>query len=102
MVALHLFGIVVNLLLNLIGALKGLQIEFVIGLHGFLVQCENQLFHFQDFRNSLLRECGILLLEGFGILDDVFRIVADAFKVADRADGRRKITLVEIVEPHTR
>ena len=47
MVALHLFGVVIYLILNAIGAVKGFKVKFVVSHHDFFVQMENQLFIFK-------------------------------------------------------
>ena len=52
-VLLHKVSIIIYLILNAIGSFKGFEVEFVVGLHGFLVQAENQLLHLLDFSDGV-------------------------------------------------
>ena len=52
-VLLHKIGVVIYLILNAIGTIEGFEVEVVLGLHGFLVQAENQLLHLLDFSDGI-------------------------------------------------
>ena len=98
MIALHLIGQTVNLVLYLVGAPKSFHIHLMVRLHGCLVERNDQRFHLVNLLDGVVREAHVVLLQALGVLDDVLRVVANTLQVADRADGGHQILVVKTVE----
>ena len=98
MIALHLIGQLVNLVLYLVRTPECGHVHFMVRLHGGFVELGDEGVHLVDLLECIVGETHLLLAEAVGVLNDVLRVVADTLQVTDRADGGDEVLVVELAK----
>ncbi len=98
MIALHLVGQMVYLILYLVRTPERGHVHFMVRLHGGFVELGDEVVHLVDLLERVIGETYLLLAQTVGVLNDVFRVVADTLQVADRADSGDEILVVELAK----
>ena len=98
MIALHLVGQTVDLVLNLVRTAECGHIHLMVRLHGRFVELGDESIHLVYLIEGVVGETYLLLAQAVGVLYDVLRVVADTLQVADRADGGDEVLVVELAK----
>ena len=98
MIAFHLVSELVDFVLYLVGESKRGHVHLMVRLHGGVVETADEGVHLVNLLERVVGETHLMLAEAVGVLDDVLGVVADAFQVADRADGGDKVLVVKLTE----
>ena len=98
MIALHLIGQTVDLVLYLVCTPECGHVHFMVRLHGGFVELGDEVVHLVNLVEGIVGETYLLLPQAVGVLNDVLRVVADTLQVADRADSGDEILVVELAK----
>ena len=77
MIALHLVGQTVDLVLYLVRTAERGHIHFMVRLHGGFVESGDESIHLVYLLEGVVGETYLLLAQTVGVLDDVLRVVTD-------------------------